>query len=172
MGICRMIPVPPVPQELLARRDSSAPRRLPRGRVHALQACGDASPITASYPWRGLPTALRELLRPGLGSVVEEVIAAVRAEVPAYDEPLEGEFGRLISQGATVAPEQFAGLLGVMRTCRISQRRSRRPRDASTRACAPRGLGPCLELARSACSVASTRGARNPGGPRRAAPGG
>ncbi|HEY2440122.1 MAG TPA: helix-turn-helix domain-containing protein [Solirubrobacteraceae bacterium] len=66
----------------------------------------------STYPWGDLPVALRDLLRPGLPGVVEDVIAAVRAEVPEYDQPLEGEFGMLISQGVTVALEQFVGLLG------------------------------------------------------------
>jgi hypothetical protein len=68
--------------------------------------------MASTYPWGELPTAVRELLRPGLAGVVEEVIAAVRAAVPEYDQPLEGEFGMLISQGVTVALEQFVGLLG------------------------------------------------------------
>ena len=68
--------------------------------------------MASTYPWGELPTALRELLRPGLAGVVEEVIAAVRAAVPEYDQPLEGEFGMLISQGVTEALEQFVGLLG------------------------------------------------------------
>jgi hypothetical protein len=68
--------------------------------------------MASTYPWGELPIALRELLRPGLPGVVEDVIAAVRAEVPEYNQPLEGEFGMLISQGVTVALEQFVGLLG------------------------------------------------------------
>ena len=68
--------------------------------------------MTSTFPWGDLPIALGELLRSGLSGVVEEVIAAVRAEVPEYDQPLEGEFGMLISQGVTVALEQFVGLLG------------------------------------------------------------
>jgi hypothetical protein len=68
--------------------------------------------MPSTYPWGDLPIALRELLRPGLPGAVEEVIAAVRAEVPEYDQPLEGEFGMLISQGVTVALEQFVELLG------------------------------------------------------------
>jgi hypothetical protein len=64
------------------------------------------------FRWGDLPIALGELLRSGLSGVVEEVIAAVRAEVPEYDQPLEGEFGTLISWGVTVALEQFVGLLG------------------------------------------------------------
>jgi hypothetical protein len=36
----------------------------------------------------------------------------VRAEVPEYDLALEGEFGRLITEGVRLALEQFVGLLG------------------------------------------------------------
>ena len=68
--------------------------------------------MASTFPWGDLPIALGELLRSGVSGVVEEVIAAVRAEVPEYDQPLEGEFGMLISRGVTVALEQFVGLLG------------------------------------------------------------
>lgn len=68
--------------------------------------------MASTFPWGDLPIALGDLLRSGLSGVVAEVIAAVRAEVPEYDQPLEGEFGMLISQGVTVALEQFVGLLG------------------------------------------------------------
>ncbi len=64
------------------------------------------------YPWGDLPTELRELLSAAAPGVAEEVIAAVRAEVPAYARPLEGDFGTLISDGVRVALEQFVGLLG------------------------------------------------------------
>ncbi len=64
------------------------------------------------YPWGDLPTELQELLRTGLPSVVDEVIAAVRSEVPEYARPLEGEFGTLIYDGVRVALEQFVGLIG------------------------------------------------------------
>jgi hypothetical protein len=52
------------------------------------------------------------VLRPRLDDLVAAVIAGVRAEVPEYDQPMEGEFGRLISEGVTVALEQFVDLLG------------------------------------------------------------
>ncbi len=68
--------------------------------------------MAPTYPWGDLPTELRELLRAALPDVVGEVIAAVRSEVPAYARPLEGEFGKLISDGVRVALEQFVGLLG------------------------------------------------------------
>ncbi len=64
------------------------------------------------YPWGDLPAELQELLRAGLPGVVDEVIAAVRSEVPEYARPLEGEFGTLIYDGVRIALEQFVGLLG------------------------------------------------------------
>jgi hypothetical protein len=82
----------------------------------------DACGMTSTFPWGDLPIALGELLRSGLSGVVEEVIATVRAEVPEYDQPLEGEFGTSISRGVTVALEQFVGLLAATRMCRISRR--------------------------------------------------
>lgn len=63
-------------------------------------------------PWAAVPPELAEIIRPTLDGVVEEIIAAVRAEVPEYDQPMEGEFGRLISQGSTAALQQFVDLLG------------------------------------------------------------
>jgi PucR-like helix-turn-helix protein len=63
-------------------------------------------------PWAAVPPEVADLVRPGLPRVVEDIIAAVRAEVVEYDQPLEGEFGRLIRQGATAALQQFVDLLG------------------------------------------------------------
>ncbi|HEX6020478.1 MAG TPA: helix-turn-helix domain-containing protein [Solirubrobacter sp.] len=63
-------------------------------------------------PWAAVPIQVADLVRPGLPGVVEDIIAAVRAEVVEYDQPLEGEFGRLIREGAAAALEQFVDLLG------------------------------------------------------------
>ena len=68
--------------------------------------------MASRYPWGELPADLGKLLRAGLPSVVDEVIAAVRTEVPEYQRPLEGEFGTLISDGVRVALEQFVALVG------------------------------------------------------------
>jgi hypothetical protein len=65
-----------------------------------------------AVPWGALPEEFGAVLRPRLDELVAAVIAGVRAEVPEYDQPMEGEFGRLISQGVTVALEQFIDLLG------------------------------------------------------------
>jgi hypothetical protein len=52
-------------------------------------------------------------LRPELLGATEEIIAAVRAGVPEYARPLEGRFGRRITEGVSVALNQFVDLLGV-----------------------------------------------------------
>lgn len=63
-------------------------------------------------PWAAVDAAVAERMRPRMGTAVDLVIAAVRAEVPEYDQPLEGEFGRLISQGVVAALDQFITILG------------------------------------------------------------
>ena len=52
------------------------------------------------------------MLAPSISKLAPEVIAAVRAEVSEYDQPLEGEFGRLMTDGVTRALTQFVALLG------------------------------------------------------------
>ena len=63
-------------------------------------------------PWAAVPAEVADLLRPALPGVVDEIVAAVRATVVEYDQPLEGEFGRLIREGAAAALVQFVDLLG------------------------------------------------------------
>ncbi|WP_354700424.1 helix-turn-helix domain-containing protein [Paraconexibacter sp. AEG42_29] len=63
-------------------------------------------------PWAAVDPEVAERMRPRMGAAVDAVIAAVRAEVPEYDQPLEGEFGRLISQGVTAGLDQFIAILG------------------------------------------------------------
>jgi PucR C-terminal helix-turn-helix domain len=63
-------------------------------------------------PWAAVPAEVADMVRPGLAGVVEGIITAVRAEVVEYDQPLEGEFGRLIRDGAAAALQQFVDVLG------------------------------------------------------------
>jgi PucR C-terminal helix-turn-helix domain len=67
---------------------------------------------TAPRPWQEVPEEIAPRLRPRIPPLVSEVIAAVRREVPEYDQPLEGRFGRFISGGVGLALEQFVDLLG------------------------------------------------------------
>ena len=63
-------------------------------------------------PWSRVPSWVGAALRPELDGTTDEIIAAVRAEVPDYARPLTGRFGSRITEGVTVALEQFINLLG------------------------------------------------------------
>jgi hypothetical protein len=63
-------------------------------------------------PWAQVPGWVAEVLRPELDGVTDDIITDVRAEVPDYARPLTGRFGLRITQGVTVAVNQFLDLLG------------------------------------------------------------
>src|SRR3954447_17006139 len=52
-------------------------------------------------------TSLGDVLRPELPVVAEEILAAIRREVAAYDRPLKGEFGRNVRRGVEFALGRF-----------------------------------------------------------------
>jgi len=64
-------------------------------------------------PWARVPDWVGPALQPELLGATEEIIAAVRGGVPEYARPLEGRFGRRITEGVSVALNQFVDLLGV-----------------------------------------------------------
>ena len=45
-------------------------------------------------PWRSLPDEVAAALRPFVPETAEEIVATIRAEIPAYARPLEGAFGQ------------------------------------------------------------------------------
>ena len=61
-------------------------------------------------PWEGLPG---EVLAAGpvLQELADEIIDAIRAEVPAYALPLEGAFGEAVRRGVTEALSQFNAMV-------------------------------------------------------------
>ncbi|MHA6796049.1 PucR family transcriptional regulator [Pseudonocardia bannensis] len=63
-------------------------------------------------PWARVPAWVGTALRPDLAQATDAIIAAVRAQVPEYARPLEGRFGQQITEGVSVAFEQFLALLG------------------------------------------------------------
>jgi hypothetical protein len=63
-------------------------------------------------PWSRVPSWVGAALRPELDGTTDDIIAAVRAEVPEYARPLTGRFGSRITEGVTVALGQFVDLLG------------------------------------------------------------
>jgi len=62
-------------------------------------------------PWEGLPEGLAPALAPGVDALGAEIVEAIRAGVPAYGRPLEGEFGRGLRDGVATALRQFLGLI-------------------------------------------------------------
>jgi hypothetical protein len=63
-------------------------------------------------PWARVPGWVGPAVRPELAGAVDEIVAAVRAEVPDYARPLTGRFGMRITEGVSVALGQFVDLLG------------------------------------------------------------
>jgi hypothetical protein len=58
-------------------------------------------------PWHRLPAGAAAALRPALDDLAQEIIDAIRVEVPAYARPLEGPFGRGLQVGVEEALRQF-----------------------------------------------------------------
>jgi hypothetical protein len=74
-------------------------------------------------PWEGLPAALAEPLGHGVEPTGAEIVAAIRAGVPAYGRPLEGGFGQGLSDGVAAALRQFVGLVAGARDAESLDRR-------------------------------------------------
>lgn len=64
-----------------------------------------------SEPWRGLPAEVADLIEPELPAITEEILATIAREVPEYERPLEGRFGRGIRMGVNQALLQFVALI-------------------------------------------------------------
>jgi hypothetical protein len=62
-------------------------------------------------PWRELPLAVADVLEPELPELTAAILAAIGREVPEYQRPLEGSFGRGIRTGVTEALRQFVALI-------------------------------------------------------------
>ncbi len=62
-------------------------------------------------PWERLDPAVARVLRPGLPALVDDVIAAVRENVPPYRRSLEGAFGRNVRIGVEQALGGFLELV-------------------------------------------------------------
>jgi hypothetical protein len=57
--------------------------------------------------WQRLPPEAAAVIRPQLSDLAQEIIDAIRVEVPAYARPLEGPFGRGLIVGVEEALRQF-----------------------------------------------------------------
>jgi hypothetical protein len=70
-----------------------------------------AAPSLPPRPWEALPPELAAPLAVGVEPTGEEIVAAIRAGVPAYGRPLEGGFGQGLRDGVAAALRQFVGLI-------------------------------------------------------------
>ena len=68
--------------------------------------------VLPDRPWEALPPALVAPLAGGVDATGAEIVAAIRAGVPAYGRPLEGEFGHGLRDGVAAALRQFLALIG------------------------------------------------------------
>ena len=61
----------------------------------------------------GLPGggAVSDTLRPKVPHLVDEMIDAIRAEIPAYDRPLQGDFGDRVRGSTKASVERFLALI-------------------------------------------------------------
>lgn len=69
-------------------------------------------PWRLDRPWAAVDPRIADVLRPGLGAVIEDVITAVGREVPAYARPGDDPIGSVLRQGVRVALERLMDLLG------------------------------------------------------------
>jgi PucR C-terminal helix-turn-helix domain len=58
-----------------------------------------------------LPTSVADLIEPELEAVTGEILEAIAREVPEYERPLEGNFGRGVRTGVGEALSQFVALI-------------------------------------------------------------
>ncbi|WP_051471726.1 PucR family transcriptional regulator [Patulibacter minatonensis] len=58
-----------------------------------------------------LPSELGAVLRPVLPSVADEILVAIRAEVPEYRRPFQGEFGRIVRRGVEFSLGEFVAFV-------------------------------------------------------------
>lgn len=63
-------------------------------------------------PWSRVPASVGQALRQDVLDTADDLVEAVRAQVPDYARPLKGNFGARIRTGVAVALDQFVTLLG------------------------------------------------------------
>ena len=55
--------------------------------------------------------AVSAALKPAVPRLVDEMIDAIRAEIPAYDRPLQGDFGQRVRGSTTASVDRFLALI-------------------------------------------------------------
>ena len=67
--------------------------------------------LPETAPWTLLSPDLADRLAPELPALAEEIIAALRSQIPEYDQPLRGSFGRGVRRGVENALADFLDLV-------------------------------------------------------------
>src|ERR1700760_4125356 len=62
-------------------------------------------------PWRELPAEVADLVEEGIDPITTEILESIPHEIPEYQRPLEGRFGRGIRRGVEEALAQFVALI-------------------------------------------------------------
>jgi hypothetical protein len=62
-------------------------------------------------PWRALRPQVADLIEPQLPAITEEILETIARQVPEYERPLEGRFGKGIRTGVNEALLQFVALI-------------------------------------------------------------
>jgi hypothetical protein len=74
--------------------------------------CEAAEDAPRPHPWAAVPATARERLEAVVLDAGDEIIKTVREEVAEYALSMDGEFGRRLRLGVSVALDQFLDLLG------------------------------------------------------------
>src|SRR5882757_9119331 len=108
-----MVMLSPHPQTVsLFRAGVTFRRRASISRVPPLDGAGwrpEELHMTVEYRLDGgvLPRRLADILRPELASVATEIVAEIRAKIPAYARPLDSPYGKSIKAGVQHAISLF-----------------------------------------------------------------
>ncbi|MEA2373216.1 MAG: hypothetical protein QOH12_3610 [Solirubrobacteraceae bacterium] len=65
-----------------------------------------------SRPWESLDPALADVLLPELPGLADEILAALRANIPEYHRPMQGVFGSTVRNAIEEALRQFVDQMG------------------------------------------------------------
>jgi hypothetical protein len=84
---------------------------VPKGRTRLTSAVPTREPALVDITRLPDGPDVAAALRPAVPGLVEDMIEAIRAEIPAYDRPLRDRFGSLVRASTTASVERFLALI-------------------------------------------------------------
>lgn len=76
-----------------------SPRWLPAGIVTAVPKRTTGGQVDTSGPFKALPSGLHDRLRPYFADITEEVVRAIRTEIPEYARPMDDTYMQGVHRG-------------------------------------------------------------------------